>query len=121
MRHEHLLVTVEADTKADIEADLDGGETVEAWIADAIETKLDAAEREEENAAGETEAVDRTDRTDREERDERRRSDDGERWVDGRTSRDGGTDGFDDYGDGNDGYGDDDYDEGFQYVDDCSI
>ena len=122
MRHEHLLVTVEADTKADIEADLDGGETVEAWIADAIETKLDAEVRGdgEGNEAGEARHAKRPGGDDPgESSDERRESDGGERWVDRRESRgESGTEGFDDYGDGGDG---DDYDEGFEYVDDCSI
>jgi IS4 transposase len=76
MRHEHLVVTVESGTKARIEDDLDPGETVEAWVADAIEEKLAG-----ESTPGESDDLTRDDRP--EEHDE--------------------------------------YDEGFEYVDDCSI
>ena len=40
MRHDHIVVTLDADDKSEIEADLDAGETVEAWVADAVERKL---------------------------------------------------------------------------------
>jgi hypothetical protein len=40
MRHEHLVVTVEADTKERIDDDLEPGESLEAWVADAVERKL---------------------------------------------------------------------------------
>jgi len=40
VRHEHLVVTVEAGRKERIDANLDAGESLEAWVADAIEEKL---------------------------------------------------------------------------------
>ena len=41
MRHDHIVVTLDPDSKARIRADLDAGESVEAWVADAVERKLD--------------------------------------------------------------------------------
>lgn len=50
MRHEHLVVTVEAGTKARVDDDLGPGESLEAWVADAIERKL--AEEGTDDASG---------------------------------------------------------------------
>ncbi|WP_137283855.1 hypothetical protein [Halorussus salinisoli] len=87
MRHEHLIVTVESGTKERIDADLDAGESLEAWVADAVELKLAETEREDET----DEKLDaRHDRIDADE-------------------------------DGTDDEATDDYDEGFEYVDDCAI
>ncbi|WP_190303775.1 hypothetical protein [Haladaptatus sp. R4] len=41
MRHAHLVLTVDAETRDRIEADLTD-ETVEEWLLDAVERKLDA-------------------------------------------------------------------------------
>ncbi|MCO8244617.1 MULTISPECIES: hypothetical protein [unclassified Haladaptatus] len=40
MRHAHLVLTVDAETRDRIEADL-ADETVEEWLLDAVERKLD--------------------------------------------------------------------------------
>lgn len=93
MRHEHLVVTVESGTKARIEDDLDPGETVEAWVADAIEGKLAS-----EGATGRETA-------------DRKAGDD----------RIGESDDSEDGGECDEREDADDYDEGFEYVDDCAI
>ena len=72
MRHEHLVVTIEAGTKERIDADLDAGESLEAWVADAVERKLDGKETDASDATDEASDAD-------------------------------------------------DYEEGFEYVDDCAI
>ncbi|WP_458185179.1 hypothetical protein [Haladaptatus sp. NG-WS-4] len=40
MRHAHLVLTVDADTRDRIEADC-ADETIDEWVVDAIERKLD--------------------------------------------------------------------------------
>lgn len=40
MRHEHLVVTLDTATKTRVLESLGEGESVEAWVADAIESKL---------------------------------------------------------------------------------
>jgi len=127
MRHEHLVVTVEADTKARIDDHLDGGESLEAWVADAIEQKLADEEDEADDAAarfgdaaasaeGESDA----DRGESDplafDRDEADSSDSGP--ADFVPRDDSGVDSDDCNGTPDDA---DDYGEGFEYVDDCSI
>lgn len=125
MRHEHLVVTVEADTKERIDDDLDAGESLEAWIADAVERKLDGEDRREADAtdrgAGSgDEDIDRIPSR-------RAREDEAEDgWFDGDAGsrRGGDADGgrFGRDGDGsNDDRADDGDDKGFEYVDDCAI
>jgi hypothetical protein len=75
VRHEHLVVTVDSGIKERIDADLGAGESLEAWVADAIERKLDRGTAESRS--------------------------------DGSASASG-----DDRAE---------YDEGFEYVDDCGI
>jgi hypothetical protein len=132
MRHEHLVVTVEAGLKERIDEDLDGGESLEAWVADAIERKLAAAEREEQDhRAGDGESVPERRRSGGDPDGRfRRERDDGSRGGasggdagdegDGTDRGDGG-DGSERWGDDKYGDGGDDYDEGFEFVDDCSI
>jgi hypothetical protein len=120
MRHEHLVVTVESGLKDRIDDDLDAGETVEAWVADAIERKLAADEDERRDplrAADEATAT---------EREPTRRDGDGESksWRDGergRRARDGDREASNDGNEALEPSDGDDYDEGFEYVDDCSI
>lgn len=47
MRHQHVTVTLEAETVEQIEAELDSGETVSAWIADAARGRLQTDEESE--------------------------------------------------------------------------
>lgn len=115
MHHEHLVVTVEADTKARIDDHLDGGESLEAWVADAIERKLadESAATDDDAATGFGDAAagagDDPGGSDRYgfDRDEADSSDSGPADF---VPRD------DDSGADPDGY-----DEGFEYVDDCAI
>ncbi|UPV98830.1 hypothetical protein M0R88_09825 [Halorussus gelatinilyticus] len=123
MRHEHLVVTVEADTKARIDERLDGGESLEAWVADAIERKLD-----DEHTATDDDAAarfgDAAADTDPDDSDSDR--DGSDRFDFDRDRADASDSGPADFvprdddsgADRDDG---DDYDEGFEYVDDCSI
>ena len=116
MRHGHIVVTLDSETKAEIQSVLDAGESVDAWVADAIEAKL---------------ADDRGDETEAE--DEKGQGRDGEasierdvaagdrddRWRGG-DERDG--DAGHDGGDERDG--DDERDDAtpeYEYVDDCGI
>ena len=46
MRHSHLVLTIDAETRDRIETDL-ADETVEEWLLDAIERKLDRYEEYE--------------------------------------------------------------------------
>lgn len=101
MRHEHLVVTVDSGTKARIEEDLDSGETVEAWVADAIDAKL--AEE-----AGSSEVI-RADSDETEAGDEVVEGGDETEASDDETTT------------GDSDQTDDEYDEGFEYVDDCAI
>lgn len=124
MRHEHLVVTVEAGLKDRIDDDLDSGESLESWVADAIERKLaenETERRDPRRAGGEPSSPERG-TTDRE-RDTRfgTRDDDGRGGRgDGGDDESGNGDAFDRRRDG--GFDDaGDYDEGFEYVDDCSI
>ncbi len=119
MRHEHLVVTVEADTKARIDDHLDGGESLEAWVADAIERKL-ADEETDDSAArfGDAAASAASDSDDR----DRGESDPLAFDRDEADSSDSGPPDFVPRDDsGADPEDADDYDEGFEYVDDCSI
>jgi hypothetical protein len=103
MRHEHLMVTVDSGIKVRIEEDLDPGETVEAWVADAIDAKLADEEAESSEAIrADSDGVEASD-------DERKPDGD-------KTNPDGDTLKIDDSDETTDGY-----DEGFEYVDDCSI
>ena len=45
MRHDHLVLTVDRDTRERIEADCDD-ESVDEWLRDAVERKLDDDEHE---------------------------------------------------------------------------
>ena len=115
MRHEHLVVTVDSGTKAHIEEDLDPGETVEAWVADAIDAKLATeqveGEKEGEKESEETGASEAI-RADSDGIEASNQSEAGDEVV-GR----GDAETNPDDSDGTD----DDYDEGFEYVDDCAI
>ncbi|WP_276300078.1 hypothetical protein [Halorussus lipolyticus] len=95
MRHEHLVVTVEAGRKERIDADLDAGESLEAWVADAIDQKL-ARQSRSESAEGDADSS----------------AGGGSPPADDSDGDRAGTD--------SDREGDD-YDEGFEYVDDCGI
>ena len=118
VRHEHLVVTVEAGLKERIDADLGAGESLESWVADAIEQKLDR------NAAGSDSGdsdPDRSDPTD---------SGLGSEFADitdlGAGDSDSSEATSSDRADGDgtesvDEPGRDEYDEGFEYVDDCAI
>ncbi|WP_135852113.1 hypothetical protein [Halorussus salinus] len=124
MRHEHLVVTVEADTKARIDDHLDGGESLEAWVADAIERKLADEEDADDAAARFGDAAASADESDadRGKRDphafDRGETDPSDSDPPDFVPRDdSGADPEDDDYDG----GPDDYGEGFEYVDDCSI
>ncbi|WP_435180198.1 hypothetical protein [Halorussus sp. AFM4] len=130
MRHEHLVVTVEAGLKDRIDDDLDEGESLEAWVADAVERKL-ADDGADEPAAdgergGDGRRGGRSERSGRAERGNGRGSDGRDR-AGGGTSADSGRDSGSrfatgrvrDESEGDDG--DDDYDEGFEYVDDCGV
>lgn len=50
MRHDHLVLTVDADTRDRIGAHLDDGESIDDWVRDAIDRKL--AETEDEEFGG---------------------------------------------------------------------
>lgn len=119
VRHEHLVVTVEADLKERIDADLGAGESLEAWVADAIQQKLDqetarsnSTDSAESNSAEPDSAnsdADSTDivglgETDANSPESATPDHSGERTE---------------FGDERDP--DDEYDEGFEYVDDCAI
>ncbi|NEU57888.1 hypothetical protein [Halorussus sp. MSC15.2] len=126
MRHEHLVVTVEAGLKERIDADLESGESLESWVADAVERKLAAESEEGDDAEGVREHdEDRGVESGREpdgrrggppdrDRDDGRGVGTGHRGWNG-TARDRASDGDDADESG------DDYDEGFEYVDDCGI
>ncbi|NHN57547.1 MULTISPECIES: hypothetical protein [Halorussus] len=129
MRHEHLVVTVEAGLKDRIDDDLDGGESLESWVADAVERKLAA---EDETAAGggrggDVERGGRGDRGGRADRGSDGRDRAGGNAADGERGRNSGsrfaTGGGrgENEADAGDGDERDDYDEGFEYVDDCAI
>lgn len=136
MRHEHLVVTVEAGVKERIDDDLDAGESLESWVADAIERKLertetghsDPARIDDRGSPAESGATgsgpkERFGTSSDDERSGRKGGgDDGDNTDDGDEAEDG-DDLFGRTRDvGFDGGGEDDeYDEGFEYVDDCSI
>ena len=121
VRHEHLVVTVEADAKERIDADLGAGESLESWVADAIEQKLDR------KAAGSDSGDSDPDRSDS------THSGLGSEFVDitdlGAEDSDSSESGTSDRADGDrtesgEEIGrdeSDEYDEGFEYVDDCAI
>lgn len=126
MRHEHLVVTVEAGIKERIDDDLDGGESLESWVADAIEQKLtdDEPERPDPRRAGGEPPTSGSEATGRERDSGFGTSDDARNRRTSGGGDDGrGGDAFD--RDRDDGFGEsdggDDYEEGFEYVDDCSI
>lgn len=52
MPHQHVTVTLEAETVERIEAELDGGESVAAWLRAAAEERLDATEADATGDAG---------------------------------------------------------------------
>ncbi|WP_158058088.1 hypothetical protein [Halorussus halophilus] len=52
MRHEHIVVTLDAETKRRVLDSLGDGESVEAWVADAIESKLREADNRPQEDAG---------------------------------------------------------------------
>jgi hypothetical protein len=104
VRHEHLVVTVDSGIKQRIDADLDAGESLEAWVADAIERKLAAEGRDADERCDREAEVRRDDRAGRPDSDDRARRADG----DDRATEAGSDDR-------------DEYDEGFEYVDDCGI
>jgi hypothetical protein len=121
VRHEHLVVTVEADTKERIDADLGAGESLEAWVADAVERKLDRETAGSDSGpagsgpdrSGSTDSglgSEFADITDLGEGD----SDSSEATSSDRADGDG-TESGDEPG------RTDEYDEGFEYVDDCAI
>ncbi|MFC4448962.1 hypothetical protein [Halorussus aquaticus] len=125
MRHEHLVVTVEAGLKERIDADLDPGESLESWIADAVERKLAAESDEGDDAEGVRERDGDRGVGGGRDPDSRRggppdRDRDGGRGVGaGRRGRNGTA--RDSASDGDDADESGDYDEGFEYVDDCGI
>lgn len=126
MRHEHLVVTVEAGIKERIDADLEPGESLESWVADAVERKLaeksdegdDAEGGDERDTGGGVGAAPKRDgrrggASDRDRDEGRGVGADRHGWNG--TARDPARDGDDAAESG------DDYDEGFEYVDDCGI
>ena len=93
MRHDHIVVTLDPDSKARIRDDLDAGESVEAWVADAVERKLDG-DASESDREGDGDGMDA-----------------GEGEEDGRDAEEIEEDGTD-YEDERGGY---------EFVDDCAI
>ncbi|WP_135826350.1 hypothetical protein [Halorussus ruber] len=129
VRHEHLVVTVEAGRKERIDANLDAGESLEAWVADAIEEKLarEAGDDSDGPGPGDSEfagsgpgdsdslgsAPDDSEYADIIEL--------GETDADGSKSGDSGDSDRSTIESGEKPDADDGYDEGFEYVDDCAI
>jgi hypothetical protein len=116
VRHEHLVVTVEADIKERIDADLDAGESLEAWVADAVEQKLNReAARPDFADAAETESSDSDSDSDADIIDLGEAGANSSESATPDHSPDDTTDPGDELDSG------DEYDEGFEYVDDCAI